>query len=37
MTGFDAIIEAKIAEAQRAGAFDNLVIYPIGWLSLNSR
>ena len=24
MTGFDAIIEAKIAEAQRAGAFDNL-------------
>jgi hypothetical protein len=24
MTGFDAIVEAKIAEAQRAGAFDNL-------------
>ncbi len=24
MNGFDAIIEAKIAEAQRAGAFDDL-------------
>jgi hypothetical protein len=24
MSGWDAIIEAKIAEAQRAGAFDNL-------------
>ena len=24
MTGFDAIVEAKIAEAQRAGAFDDL-------------
>jgi hypothetical protein len=24
MTGFDAIIEAKIAEAQREGAFDDL-------------
>ena len=24
LTGFDAIIEAKIAEAQRAGAFDDL-------------
>jgi hypothetical protein len=24
MSGFDAIIEAKIAEAQRAGAFDDL-------------
>jgi len=24
LTGFDAIIEAKIAEAQRAGAFDEL-------------
>lgn len=24
MSGWDAIVEAKIAEAQRAGAFDNL-------------
>jgi hypothetical protein len=24
MTGFDALIESRIAEAQRAGAFDNL-------------